>query len=336
MADELRRARHDARILSLKPGGRPQLELRGTGKTAPVVWCSPATRGKTLARAIKSFRPDTVALHFAGRPGPWLTALLALRRKKGFRLALVFQDYRHPDLPPLTASHKKHLRRALLEADKTSAISSFVKNRLKQDFPDCAGKIRVIPNGAHNPAKTGKKQAKTGCILCVGRLAHYKGTDLLLMAYAAARQAGLRSRLVLCGGDFQIGRLRKFAERLGLGKDVEFTGVLSPERAAKLMRDCLYFCLFSRFESFGMAALEAMACGKAVLLSGAGGMRDFAAHNRNALLVNPRNTARAAKLLLLLEKDARLRARLGAAGRKTAAAFDWAEIARKYLDFYRG
>lgn len=336
LAAAFRHAGNDARILSLRPGGKPGLELGKIPKSVPVYWCTPASRRKTLSATVASFRPDVVALHFAGRSTPWLDALLRLRKQGGFKLAMAFQDYRHPDLSAETPAQFRQLRRALLAADSVSAVSSFLKHRLAHDFPHCAAKIAVIPNGAPPMAKPRENAAARPYILCAGRLAHYKGTDLLLMAYAAARAQGLRSRLVLCGADFENGRLQKFSGRLGLENCVTFAGLLAPKRAEKLLRNCLFFALFSRFESFGMAALEAMASGKAALLSGAGGMRDFAAHNANALFVKPQDTASAAKLLLRLEKDARLRARLGAAGRKTAAKFRWENVAGKYLDFYRG
>ncbi|HOX23792.1 MAG TPA: glycosyltransferase, partial [Elusimicrobiales bacterium] len=156
------------------------------------------------------------------------------------------------------------------------------------------------------------------------------------MAYAKARQLGLKSRLVLCGADFQNGELKKFCRRLDLEKEVCFTGLVTPGKARQLMRHCLFFALFSRFESFGMAPLEAMSCGKATLLSGAGGMKDFARNRRNTLLAPILDPNNAARLMLRLEREVKLRKKLEIAALKTAAAYSWPIIAGRYERFYRG
>lgn len=331
---ELRRSSHDVRILSLRPGKRPDLELKGNTRGNHIYWCTPKTRAKTLDSVLKKFRPDFAHLHFSGSCTPWLAALMNTPESCGTKLALTFQDYRHPDLPPLSAPQRKLLCKAVNTADKISAISTFIKRRLAADYPACARKIRVIGNGAPEPFA--RAVPSGSYMLSIGRLAHYKGMDLLLMAYAEARRKGLRAPLVICGADFQNGKLKNFCRLLGLEDKVTFTGLLSQLETEKLLRGCLFFTLLSRFESFGMSALEAMACGKAALLSGVGGMGDFAKNGRNALLCFPQDTGKAARLMLKLEQDAKLRARLGSAARRDANKLSWPKLAKTYLDFYRG
>jgi len=333
---ELPLSGHDGRILSRLPGKKPELELRSAAKTPHIYWCLPKNRAKKLDFVLREFKPDCVHLHFAGGHTPWLRPLLAALNRHHTRLALTFQDYKHPDLPPMSGQDQRLLRQAFDRADGISAVSTFLKKRLSVDYPACAKKIKVIGNGTLQPDVPAKKSPSGKYILSVGRLAHYKGMDLLLMAYAEARRMGLRAPLVVCGADFQSGRLKRFRRLLGLERTVSFTGLVSAKRTEKLLRGCLFFTLLSRFESFGMAALEAMACGKAALLSGNGGMADFAKNGKNALLVSPSDTNKAARLLFKLGQDAKLRARLGKAGKLAAKKLSWRNVAQSYLDFYRG
>ena len=333
---ELRLAGHTVRFLSVRPGKKPELELKTTLKTQHIYWCSPKTRAKALEAALKEFKPDYTHLHFSGGHTPWLSILLNAANRHNIKIALTFQDYKHPDLPQLSPSDRQLLRQALKSADRISAASAFLKQRLSKDYPACAKKIKVIGNAAPQTKATAKRLQKGKYILSVGRLAHYKGMDLLLMAYAQARRLGLRAPLVVCGADFQRGKLKQFRRLLGLEQTVSFAGLVSPQQTEKLLRGCLFFTLLSRFESFGMAALEAMACGKAALLSGAGGMKDFARNGKNALLVSPSDTNKAARLMLKLEQYSKLRERLGKAGKRTAEKLSWRNAAQAYLDFYRG
>ena len=336
LGKELRLAGYTVRFLSIRPGKKPELELKTALKTQHIYWCSPKTRAKALEAALKEFKPDYAHLHFSGGHTPWLSILLNAAKRHDTKLALTFQDYKHPDLPPLSPSDRQLLKQALTRADRISAVSAFLKQRLSKDYPACAKKIKVIGNAAPRTTATAKKIREGNYILSVGRLAHYKGMDLLLMAYAQARRMGLRAPLVICGADFQRGKLKQFRRLLGLEQTVSFAGLVSPQQTEKLLRGCLFFTLMSRFESFGMAALEAMSCGKAALLSGCGGMKDFARNRKNALLVAPQNTKKAAELLLKLEQDSKLRARLGKAGKCAAEKLSWRNAAQAYLDFYRG
>jgi glycosyltransferase involved in cell wall biosynthesis len=97
------------------------------------------------------------------------------------------------------------------------------------------------------------------------------------------------------------------------------------------MQNCLFYATTPRWESFGMAALEAMSAGKAVLASKKGGLAAFARGGRNAVLVDPEDPEAVSSALLRLSADAGLRNSLGRKALAAASEYSWVKIADKYL-----
>jgi glycosyltransferase involved in cell wall biosynthesis len=175
--------------------------------------------------------------------------------------------------------------------------------------------------------------AKRPYVLSVGRLAPYKGTDLLLMAFAGLERRDLD--LVLCGAPFHGRHYGPLIEALRLTDRVRLTGLVAPRRVRALLEGCLFYAAAPRVETFGMAVMEALAAGKAVVATAAGALPEYLNNERNALLVSPKDVAGLSRAMDRLASSASLRARLGRAGKKTAARFTWKRAARSYLEAYR-
>ena len=156
-------------------------------------------------------------------------------------------------------------------------------------------------------------------ILFLSRLDPVKGLDLLLPAFAQARQARPDVALALAGrgaSEYE-GRLQRWIRELGLQSDVLFTGFLESEQKMAALADCDLFVLPSYSESFGVAVVEAMACGKPVLISDQVAIhREVAQHD--AGLVVPCAVDALASALLRLVDEPDLRDGLGRNGRRLA------------------
>lgn len=273
---------------------------------------------------------SVINFHFSGWLRPWhAPALLSL--PESCALAVTFQDYRHPDLPPITASDRAAMRRILARAARVTAVSRFLASMIKKDFPEAAHKLSVIPNGADASPQLPVRTHRKDHILTIGRPAPYKGLDLLLFAFAGAVQKGCRADLAVCGA---AAPLRRLAVKLGIGDRVHFKGRVAHARLSALMLGSLFYASAPRWESFGMGALEAMAAGKAVLATRTGGIPEFARHKFNSLLVPPGDTAALTAGLLSLWGSASLRDRLGRNGAESAARFSWKKVAASYLRAY--
>lgn len=104
----------------------------------------------------------------------------------------------------------------------------------------------------------------------------------------------------------------------------------SDKEIADLLARCGVFVSSSWFEGFGLPALEAMACGAPVVIADSRGVREYAEHEGNCLLVPPRDPPRLAEAIIRLLRDRELASRLATAGIATAARFSWAAAVDRF------
>jgi len=167
-------------------------------------------------------------------------------------------------------------------------------------------------------------------VLTLTSLVARKGVDLLL----AAVQQEARCVLLVAGEGPERARLEARAAELGLGPRVRFLGARDDK--AELLAACDVFALASRAEGLGVAALEAMAAGRAVLATRVGGLGEAVVDGETGLLVPPEDVPALASALGRLVREPALRARLGAAGpARVAAGFAAGEMVRAYEALYR-
>jgi glycosyltransferase involved in cell wall biosynthesis len=117
----------------------------------------------------------------------------------------------------------------------------------------------------------------------------------------------------------------------GCAGRVELRPNIGDAEKKELLSSCLFFCSPSRFEGFGIAALEANAAGKAVLVTDTEGFRDSVKRDFSALVVPVEDAAALRAGLAALIGDRELRQRLGANGREWARNFSWDAIAAAEL-----
>ena len=207
-------------------------------------------------------------------------------------------------------------------------------------------KIRVIPAGVdvelfHPVGKAKARQAlgldEKMVILYVGRIEPLKGIDLLLNAFALLdNTAG--TRLLVVGGrpgqDGELGRLKSMALELGIEDLVTFTGAVGHTELPDYYSAADVFVLPSYYESFGLAALEAMACGTPVVVSRVGGLKAFIKDGETGYLIPWRCPESFVQRLDMLLANPALRETMGKAARAKAQEMRWGGVADSMLDFY--
>lgn len=271
---------------------------------------------------------DVIHLHFSGTFRPWMAALSGARA----RLILTFQDYAHPELPANDPAGRQALEHLAAKAAAVTAVSKSLAAALERDLPALAGRVSVVPNGWRPLPPVPLPPSPRPYVLSVGRLAPYKGTDVTLMAFSLLDRRD--ADLVLCGAPFHRAHIEGLVTRLGLRGRVRLTGLRPPEEARALTRECLFHVSGARVETFGMANLEAMACGKAVVAPRVGGVVDYLRDGVNGLLVPPKDPdALAAAMANLLDAPG-LRARLGRRAAADALAYTWNAVAARYARLY--
>jgi glycosyltransferase involved in cell wall biosynthesis len=171
-----------------------------------------------------------------------------------------------------------------------------------------------------------------GCVLVyVGRVCEQKGTDLLLDAHARLRRRWPDLELVVAGpiGQFdQRADPQRWRERMARA-GVRYLGPVDEAELAGVYNLADIFVMPTReHEMFGMAAVEAQACGRPVVASDHGGLRETVPEGCG-LRFEPGSAASLVSALEQLIGDEGARRRCGLEARRHAARFCWTEIARQ-------
>jgi glycosyltransferase involved in cell wall biosynthesis len=281
-------------------------------------------------------RPAVVHAHAASHASFFRKSLLLLlARRCGARTIFHlhgggFRDFATVESGPLA---RWWIRHTLEASSIVIALSDSWAAFLARFAP--RARVRVVPNPVGLTSLAPACTEEAGRILFLGRADESKGVYDLLAAVAALAPAFPGLRLAV-GGDGDLARLRAHAAQLGIADRVEILGWIgAQEKAGQLARACV-FCLPSHAEGMPMAMLEAMAAGKAVLVSRAGGMPEAVADGDNGLLVPPGDAKALAAALSRLLSDPVLRRRLGARARDTAAQrFSTAVVSARLAGLYR-
>ncbi len=159
--------------------------------------------------------------------------------------------------------------------------------------------------------------------LYVGRLKRYKGIDGILGALALGRAEGLDADLLVAGRGDDVNRLRAVTERLGLADVVTFLGFVDESEKRALLRQAWALVFPSAKEGWGIANVEAAACGTPVIASDSPGLRESVLDGKTGLLVPHGNTKSLAAAMAKLARSPGLIAELGANARTFAETLSW-------------
>ncbi len=231
-------------------------------------------------------------------------------------------------------------------ADRLQAVSQAVADAMLRQSPSVCARVKVVPNAlsaTFTRLRVFSRGTRRKEILYVGRIAREKGLDLLIRAFleisghADWQLTLLGPSSVADGGDGAEFRAELEAHSRAEKGRVSFEAPIFDEaalvarlRAAEIF---VYPSVAELGESFGMAPLEAMACGCAVVVSALGCFRDFAVDGDNAFVFDHRDASGAAlaRALEKLMEAPDLRNALGAAAIRTSRNFDVERVAQLFL-----
>lgn len=248
-------------------------------------------------------------------------------------------------------------KRLLREVDRVVAATQAEVAQIQWLYQIGTENVAVIPPGvdtshfypiANDEAKefAGIAQEKR-IILYVGRIETLKGIDTLLRAIAQLIEDGVFRNtsfgLLVIGGDANLSaedtnaemlRLKEISESLGLGSVVSFLGKCDQDTLKYYYSAADIVVVPSHYESFGLVALEAMACGTPVVASETGGLVFLIRDGETGFHVPAGDVASLADRLARLLQDDVLLARLGSQAAAYAKGYDWAHITDQILDLY--
>ncbi len=239
-------------------------------------------------------------------------------------------------------------RRTMAGSDRIVALTAVDRQQMIRHYGEQAP-IVVIPGGVDlarfTPLPKASARARLGLaqqqkiVLFVGRIQRLKGLEVLLRAFA--RLADLDAQLLIVGGrpgtspeSREITRLQHLAAKLGVAERTRFLGAVAHEELPKYYSAADVSVMPSSYESFGLVAVESLACGTPVVATRVGGLRSIVHDGETGLLVPWRDAELFAERLRRVLTDEELRARLARQARESVLQYGWDRIADEHLALY--
>lgn len=219
----------------------------------------------------------------------------------------------------------------LSRSDVIIALSQSEQRTLIREYGVESKKIEIVPNGVSEyfrgsqPLPTSPRSQLR--VVSIGRLCRQKGTDTLLAAFDLLDIRARNLSLVLIGSGYGEvnfeASVRDSVIVSPLRDQISIVDRLPNAELPSVLRKAEIYVQASRYESQGVAILEAMACGCAVIASDLPAIREYAISGVNALLVPPENPQAIADAIWTLYTNSEFRAKLSRRARATAEKFRW-------------
>lgn len=304
---------------------------------------------RRLRRVVRTLNPDVV--HSNGIKCHLLSRLAGIDHRRTVWHIHDFLDARPLAGRLLRWSSSKAIR-AIAVSDAVARVTQAILPRVPvttvfnaidtEHFkPSAADGARLDDLAGFTPVK--EQAVRVGLVATYAR---WKGQDLFLEAAADVVRRKPRSplRFYIIGGpiydtqgsQFSIEELRQLARNLGIDQHVGFIGFQNDPADVYRGLDIVVHAS-TKPEPFGRTIVEAMACGRAVVVSQAGGAAELFTHERDAIGVAPNDVTALAQDLERLAGDASLRRRIGEHARQTATErFSRDRLGLQLLHLYNG
>ena len=268
------------------------------------------TAGGKIRKIIREIQPDVVNAHYATSYG----IAMALSGVKGYALSVWGSDIY--DFPRRSVLHKSLLQFALKKAGMLFSTSQAMAEEAGKYT---SRKFEITPFGVDMVLFTPGKRNRTDNRFVIGTvkaLFDKYGIADLLRATAIVKEKGIPVRLRIAGQGPQEAEYRALAAELGIDSITDWLGQIPQEQVAAEWANMDVAVIPSTLESesFGVSAVEAQACGTAVIISDIPGLKETA--GETGIVVPRKNPEAIAEAIVKLYEDPELRKRMGEAGRQ--------------------
>jgi D-inositol-3-phosphate glycosyltransferase len=310
----------------------------------------------------KGERYDILHAHY------WLSGLAALQLREIWRIPIIQMFHTLAAMKNRVAREDGQVEpgvrmeaetRLLHEADMVVASTQAEVAQFQWLYQTGTDRVVVIPPGVDTshfyPISKDEAKEFVGVpddrqmVLFVGRIERLKGIDVLLAAFRDLMDQSVISERSIClaiiGGDAEtspekmdaeMARLRKLVAEYELDGIVRFLGKRDQDSLPYYYSASDIVVVPSEYESFGLVALEAMACGTAVIASETGGLAFLIKDGETGFHVPAGDAAILAEKIQMLLCDSELRRQIGRKAAAYASGFDWSIIADHILELYAG
>jgi glycosyltransferase involved in cell wall biosynthesis len=255
----------------------------------------------------------------------------------------------HPEYFPRERAWQLQLtvRQTVRRAAKVLTGTEFSRLSILRAYGDLReDQVVAVPNAAATDFRPVAREAAAAAVrdlfsiaapflLSVGDLQPRKNQIGLIRAFARFVRAypQFPHHLVLAGKDtWYAERVHEAARDSGVSGRIRFLGFVSDQDLLQLYNACDLFVFPSFYEGFGLPALEAMACGRALACSNTSALPEVV--DGAAILFDPYAGDEIVRAIADLLLDAELKARMERLGLQRAAHFNWQKTAQKTLEVY--
>jgi glycosyltransferase involved in cell wall biosynthesis len=238
------------------------------------------------------------------------------------------------------------VRRTVRRAARILTVSEFSRSSILRAYGDLAEDRVVAVHNAASDFRPVSREAAAATVrerfsiampflLSVGDLQPRKNQIGLIRAFARLVHAypQFKHNLVLAGKDTWFAdRVHQAARDSGVAERIRFLGFVSDQDLLQLYNTCDLFVFPSFYEGFGLPALEAMACGRAVVCSNTSALPEVV--DGAAILFDPYYPDEIVRAIADLLLDPELKARMERLGLQRAAHFSWQKTAQKTLEVF--
>lgn len=293
---------------------------------------------RRLRQVLKRMQPDLLHAHY-------VTGYGTLAVLSGFhRLMISAWGADVYDFPRKSRFHHWLVERNLKHCRAVGSTSHCMLEVVKSITPDLP-LTYVTPFGVDTDLfyPYPKTEAEEEHRIRVGtvKLLHHKyGIDTLIRAFALVHEQYRRAdvELVIIGSGPEEDSLKVLAVELGISHLVNFRGYIDNTHVPLALRELDIFVALSRLdsESFGVAAVEANACGLPVVVSDVSGFKEVVVNKSTGLIVARDNPEEAAKAIYQLVADSELRTKMGRRGRvHVTEHYSWDASLNKMINVYK-
>ena len=270
---------------------------------------------------------------------------------KKFGVPYVLQA--HGSIPKIGGQGRKWFYDVLFGSSQLRDSSKVIAlNKIEAEQYKSAGvpsdKIAIIPNGidleeySNLPPKGAFKknfglEETEKIVLYLGRLNEIKGIDILVKAFALIRNKMYNVKLVIVGSDDgYLAEIKALIKNLKIEDKVLVLGALHGVAKVEAYVDADVYVLPSRYETFPMTVLEAYACGKPVIASKVGGLKDIILNGETGLLFDAGDIVQLSKNILYLLSDKAMADDMGLKGKLfNGENFTICQVVDKLQNLYR-
>lgn len=278
--------------------------------------------------------PDLIHIH------DWLGVEAGINLRKKLKIPLVMTVHSLEYMRSAGIHHPKSRiadieKKGIANADIIITVSSFMKDKIIENYSISPDKIKIIPNSSTLSTGTSPAEREKGLVLYCGRLTGQKGVEYLFLAAKDVIKVKRYAKFVIIGKGHIEKQLYNLAELLDIKDHVHFKGFIPAERICQYYKKAEVVVIPSVYEPFGITVLDALEAGAPVIMTKNAGIGENLKDKIHVLKVPERNSKSLADAIISLLDNDGLKKRLSENGKEASRKYCWKNIAANTEDIYR-